>query len=232
MAKKTCRTCNVNKHILKFSIDRSTKDQLDIHCRECKKRTLQTLIRTYPPVQIDVTAQKYCYLCKSTRKVSDFYKNKHKKSGISTECIDCSKQKNTIRYSKNRTSYLVKMKETYQKRKHIISAQNKKLRKTNPNYFKNMKLREFGITLYDYNEMLLKQKNACAICCFPEKIIDNRTNKIRSLAVDHCHITKKVRGLLCTACNQGLGNMRESFTILRSASNYLRKHAEGKCHSP
>jgi hypothetical protein len=73
----------------------------------------------------------------------------------------------------------------------------------------------FGITLNEYNTLLSNQKGMCAICGkSPEQ------NKKR-LAVDHCHNSSKVRGLLCSACNQGIGLFKDSVSLLQSAILYL-----------
>ena len=65
------------------------------------------------------------------------------------------------------------------------------------------------------------QDNRCAICN-SKPIIDNR-----SLAVDHCHQTGKVRGLLCVNCNNGLGRFKDSIEILEQSIKYL-KYYENK----
>jgi hypothetical protein len=75
--------------------------------------------------------------------------------------------------------------------------------------------REFGITLAEYNQMLVQQNGGCAIC--------NRLPGKRRVAVDHDHETGIVRGLLCTQCNQMLGLTRDSVTTLQSAIEYLSK---------
>ena len=84
--------------------------------------------------------------------------------------------------------------------------------------------KSFGITLEKYNEMLEEQNGVCMICKNPETVIDNRTKQPRNLAVDHCHTTKKVRGLLCMGCNQGLGNFRDNPEFLANAISYLMKN--------
>lgn len=76
----------------------------------------------------------------------------------------------------------------------------------------------FGITLAEYNSMLEQQGGCCAICGK-----DSRANSKR-LAVDHCHKTNRVRGLLCSPCNQALGIFKDSTQLLTSAINYLKKH--------
>jgi len=87
---------------------------------------------------------------------------------------------------------------------------------------KNSKLkRAYGITLDEYEELLSKQDSKCAICG-----IDNNgkyRNKPRAFAVDHCHTTGKIRGLLCSDCNTGIGLLKDNINFLQSAIKYLNK---------
>lgn len=65
-----------------------------------------------------------------------------------------------------------------------------------------------------YQQMILAQGNVCAICKLPETKRDSQRGKSCTLAVDHCHSTGKVRGLLCFRCNINLGwyeSMKDSF---------------------
>ena len=95
-------------------------------------------------------------------------------------------------------------------------------RKRFPNKYRNMDLiRNFGITLTQYNDLLEKQNGVCCICGNPEVTRLNHSEIVRNLAVDHCHTTGKVRGLLCTACNQGLGNFRDNPDYLAKAISYV-----------
>ena len=80
-------------------------------------------------------------------------------------------------------------------------------------------LREFGITLDEYNDMLTIQGNVCAIC--KQEETSKFKGTVRALAVDHNHTTGQVRGLLCNACNWSLGAMKENITYLKSAIEYL-----------
>lgn len=82
--------------------------------------------------------------------------------------------------------------------------------------------RRFGISLYDYGQMLLKQEGTCAIC--KGTYAGHRNGEPKALAVDHDHATGKVRGLLCEACNQGLGKFQDSAEVLLKAAEYLKKH--------
>lgn len=82
--------------------------------------------------------------------------------------------------------------------------------------------RFYGIDLAKYQEMLLAQNGVCAICKKPETSVVN--GKIKPLAVDHCHNSEKIRGLLCARCNQAIGLVNEDVNILSSAIDYLRTH--------
>ena len=77
----------------------------------------------------------------------------------------------------------------------------------------------YGITEECYAKLLAEQQGRCAICN-----TDTPTGKWKVFAVDHCHHTGKVRGLLCNECNRGMGLLRDSAELLEKAAAYLRKH--------
>ena len=81
------------------------------------------------------------------------------------------------------------------------------------NYFK----RNYGITVEDYNSILIEQDYKCKICRKKEYI------EGKCLAVDHNHKTNKVRGLLCTKCNTAIGLFGEQVSILRKAIKHLEQ---------
>lgn len=80
--------------------------------------------------------------------------------------------------------------------------------------------RRYGIIEEEYRSILEKQNNVCAICKKQE------TRKVRgggkrNFSVDHCHKTGKVRGLLCDACNKGLGQFNDDIELICAAFKYL-----------
>lgn len=77
----------------------------------------------------------------------------------------------------------------------------------------NFKAR-YGITVEEYNEKSAAQEHRCAIC-------GSRCVTGRRLAVDHCHVTGAIRGLLCANCNTGLGKFKDDPWILKAAIDYL-----------
>jgi hypothetical protein len=83
----------------------------------------------------------------------------------------------------------------------------------------------YGITLDDYNNLLLEQRGVCAICGKPPGTVTTIPHHWKGkLAVDHCHDTGKVRGLLCNDCNAGIGHLGTESVAL-AAAEYLRLHA-------
>lgn len=58
----------------------------------------------------------------------------------------------------------------------------------------------------------------CEIC--GENLILSKTG----YSIDHCHMTNKVRGLLCRNCNNGLGHFKDDLYSLEKAQQYLRKY--------
>jgi hypothetical protein len=72
--------------------------------------------------------------------------------------------------------------------------------------------RRYGLTPEKYKELFDSQVGMCAIC-----------NARQAQDIDHCRTTGKVRGLLCRACNLGLGMFGETIEGLELAIAYLKR---------
>lgn len=72
----------------------------------------------------------------------------------------------------------------------------------------------YGITADEYQRMHRFQGGRCALC-------RRATGATRRLAVDHCHATGRVRGLLCKRCNTILGHARDDVDFFWRCSEYL-----------
>jgi len=81
---------------------------------------------------------------------------------------------------------------------------------------------KYGISLDQYNAMLVAQGGGCAVC-------GGTNSNGKALAVDHDHnccpgqktCGNCVRELLCAACNHAIGLMRDEPQRLRDAAAYL-----------
>lgn len=128
----------------------------------------------------------------------------------------------------------------YSKRKYVPSSRvlktSEQLRDTRIKYWKATAgpkrirrhreemwhLKRYGLTKEQYLEMLAAQGGGCAICGSTNG--SNKNPKV--LCVDHCHDSGKVRGLLCDACNRGIGCLKDDPGIVRKALLYLEASDE------
>ena len=95
------------------------------------------------------------------------------------------------------------------------AAYARQWRAANPLKAKQNDLRKmFGISLEEYETMLARQDGVCAIC--------GQRDQWFSLAVDHCHASNRIRGLLCSQCNRGIGMFKDRPDLLDKAAAYLR----------
>jgi len=97
------------------------------------------------------------------------------------------------------------------------TIKNKEWRKANPEkaaviYRRRNLKQKYGITIEQFEEMVLQQDGRCAICHSKEKLV-----------VDHCHTSNEIRGLLCASCNRGIGLLKDSKGVLRQAITYLTR---------
>jgi len=98
--------------------------------------------------------------------------------------------------------------------KYISKKNNPSYKRTNQ--IQNLK-KNFNISIEEYNQMLITQNGLCLICG------KHYSEFKRNLAVDHCHITGKIRGLLCINCNRGLGAFKDNIQLLQNSINYINK---------
>ena len=159
---------------------------------------------------------KRCSECGKKKPKGKFFSDATRKDGLSYICKDC-KIKRTNKYQKRHPEKV----KTYSKNyalKNVLS--NRERRKRYYARHKNTRVlhqhlkKLYGITLEEFKALLKKQKGVCAIC--KEKC----TRKSR-LSVDHDHKTKRVRGLLCDHCNNGIGRFKDNVKILERAIIYL-----------
>jgi hypothetical protein len=120
-------------------------------------------------------------------------------------------------WKKNNKGKVVEQnKRYYKKNRDKILVRNNVYNKNGGN------LRRYKITLDEYNQLFKDQFGVCKIC--GDKETSTLNGKVRKLTVDHDHKTGKVRGLLCNACNRGIGYMRDNSNILEKAVIYLKEY--------
>lgn len=107
-----------------------------------------------------------------------------------------------------------------------IKEQQRKWRDANRQYNSDRQRQyqikaKYGMSLEDYEVMFEAQGRVCAICG-----TDNPHNRWKVFAIDHCHETGEIRGLLCNKCNRGIGLLDDDPDRLTAAADYLLRHKE------
>lgn len=98
------------------------------------------------------------------------------------------------------------------------SDNSRNWRQANPDKSKDKILkRKFGISLEEYNEMFSEQNGRCATC------FKHQSEFSRALCVDHCHVTGKIRALLCASCNSLLGHFEKKPELFNAFASYVQK---------
>ena len=106
-----------------------------------------------------------------------------------------------------------------------IAEQKREWRKKNPEKHRAANQRwqmNRRMKRCDFDALMQEQGGRCAICGTEKAFSGGGDN--RRMAIDHCHASGAVRGLLCGNCNRALGLVKDSVETLRNAIAYLEKH--------
>lgn len=139
-------------------------------------------------------------------------------------CVKCNIEQpitNFGRYKDNRKSQQIfrrrkscnKCRRKYQNIRYENNPEVKEKMKINAHIHRIEKF--YKISYEEYKILKEDTNNICNIC----KIKVDKT-----LNLDHCHKTGKIRGFLCWSCNIGLGKFRDNIGYLTNAIEYLRKN--------
>jgi len=179
---------------------------------------------------------KPCTKCKIEKEINLFSKSANNKDGLYSWCKECVKNHQILNKDRIRAKQsewrnknkirLAEYTKNYDKiNKDKRTAQKRLRRINNPEFYKDEMLKRFyGITLIEYNKMLETQNSVCAICGNKETRRHFKYNTLVDLAVDHNHITGKVRGLLCSSCNKAIGVFKDNIELLESSIIYLKRN--------
>lgn len=199
MKTKVCNTCNTEKSLEEFSVNRRNKtDGRKGTCKVCnnEKEKLRSLtwsnnIEKVPDNNTSVV--KVCRCCGikaiTQEDLKLFKPRPTRKYGFDSICIECEK---TNRRYENLSE------------KSLNSIKARKYRE---------RLKKYNLTENMYSALVQTAGNKCQIC-------DVSFNKTR-VCIDHCHLTGKVRGLLCDSCNTSIGKLGDTSSSVYKAYKYL-----------
>jgi hypothetical protein len=208
---KVCKKCGPLSESQVYRV----KDMTWLDCKACRTEKRQ-LLRLADPEKYKARREKYkffdrdpsiekmrCVTCKSEKKLLEF--NESMLRMRYPVCRVC----NRIRVKEHhaRPESKEKHKQWYNKTYKPIARNS---------YY----LKKYGITLEQYDELFRNQQGKCKICLGPPT---RKVGKFDNFDVDHDHISGKVRGLLCSKCNIGIGYFQDSKELLKKALLYLEE---------
>jgi len=146
---------------------------------------------------------------------------------MARETRERERHKNVKRKARetNREGYNAYMRKYHEKNRDEINAKRRFLwandLKHRSKATQHRIKRDFGLEAEQYADLYLTHNGKCAICAISEADAGEK-----GLAVDHCHSTGNVRGLLCRKCNTSLGQFKDDVSLLQKAIEYLNKFKE------
>lgn len=236
---RTCPTCGVRGEIeADFGWRKSPAGPIPCtYCRSCRRvqkreaqRTRRAVARAErlaanPPPPLPPDGHKRCSKCELVLPLSAFHGPRlvRGRERYPAACRACCKA-----YRDGRRSRMTEEEKEAQRLRDRESYYR------NPATRRRQHLKQFyGITPEQFDALKLSQRGVCAICGDEER--PGRDGVTPELSIDHDHSCcpesgrscgRCIRGLLCRSCNQGIGFLRDSQTILTAASEYLRCHSE------
>ena len=142
-----------------------------------------------------------CRICEKIKPINNFYKNR--KSYVSY-CKLCYSLYGANRYRKN----LVKNRK-YEKAYRVIHREEIATKR---------RQRRYGLSEKEFNDLVSLQNGLCANQGCRIKLTSSGSSRLH---IDHDHVSKKVRGLLCNNCNTALGLLHENKDKLLGLASYL-----------
>lgn len=177
----------------------------------------------YMMIRINLVSTKVC-------------KSGHTRPALKAKCPACVSVSNSAWYSSNKAAENERSRAYYRKNKAIgvsrslewyrsnrdhCNERNKRWLKDNARqkarsrFAANIKT-VYGLTVEDYARMVHAQSRKCVAC-------GATVTLGMDTALDHCHATGRVRGILCAPCNKSLGLMKESPEKIRVLAAYIER---------
>ncbi len=196
----------------------SSESHLTKNCRDCGE---EKPLDDFPPNESGRLGRaSYCRPCINVR--HDRYREAKRTSPRTRHrnaepprartvkwCPDCGQEKPVSDFGRNKSSR--DGFTGYCRPCHNRRVRDSRMRTHGGSRSYHLKAR-YGITAAEYDAMVEAQGGVCAMC--EERAPEH---------VDHDHLTGRIRGVLCSCCNQALGNLRDSVDLARRAVDYLER---------
>ena len=166
---------------------------------------------------------KTCSKCQQTLPFSAFHANARARDGCASYCKACALAVYTAWRKANPTKRARAQRAYHSRHRTTLAAQRRARRAANPQkaataqriLARRSRLKKYGLTEESFAAKLAKQNAMCALC--------DKSLTITTAVLDHCHVTGRVRDLLCFTCNASLGHIERS-GFLERAIAYIERH--------
>lgn len=158
--------------------------------------------------------ERTCRKCDVTQPIEGFNRNPKSTGGRQWKCKSCERQYRIDNASRIRSV------QAANRAARAVDAPKGRSRRDPIRRRKHARLKEkYGISVETYEDMLAAQGSCCRIC---NVALTGETYATKP-CVDHCHETKRVRGILCAFCNIALGFLKDDPARLARAIEYLNQ---------
>lgn len=149
-----------------------------------------------------LVTKKLCHRCATVKDAEHFNSNARRADGLQVHCVQC----------------MSGARKTARAQQRMLPGGAERARKVGAESRWRWAIQKlYGLTPEQYEVMLTAQGEACAICLRAQSELPRR------LSVDHCHVSGKVRGLLCAHCNMAIGQLGDDHERIGRAFAYLRR---------
>lgn len=158
--------------------------------------------------ELGTAVEKQCSGCGLVKSVFAFGLSSSRKDGLASICRKCQSKADLVKLSKpeKREKHNKQVNDRYHNNEYVrVNDREIKLKLS------------YGITIEEYNAMLLSQNGVCIVCEEPESRL-SKSGEVICLAVHHSHKTGKVIALCCANCNAGMGNLNDDPDLMFKAA--------------
>lgn len=160
-------------------------------------------------------ASKVCTKCGKETALFDMHPDKRRTDGVGSWCKGCHSDSQRVYYRNNRERILDYWRHDYRPNNRALineRARNYSARNKDQIRRRGME-RKYGLPYEKIEKMYADQGYGCAIC--------GTMSPLDEMAIDHCHSSGRVRGILCPVHNTMIGMGGDSATMMYAGYSYL-----------
>lgn len=222
MPTAACTRCGETKIVSEFRTDRQKPRGRDTQCKSCTAERDKARFAKHAAFRAEAIAQGHktaCRVCGERKLISAFPAQPGSQGGSSSECDSCFNRRHTAWRDRNRDHVRASARASARAVRSISDKE-----KSCAAVRKHRLKRQYGLTPACLIDMRKAQGNKCLVC--NETFAETAWGK-KAAGIDHDHRTGRVRGLLCTMCNSGIGYFDDNIETMANAIAYLKRHRNG-----